>query len=455
MQERVDRDLVGRVEDARRGAARARRGAGEPQGREGVVVDGLEGERPDGRQVERLHGDVDALGVVQRVADRDAHVGIAEVRQRGTVAQHHVGVDDRLRVHDDVDALVGRPEQVVGLDELEALVHERRGVDRDLAAHRPGGVLEGLLDGDRGKLGTAAAAERAPARRQDEPLDGPGALAVEELVQRRVLGVHGDDPRAGRLRELHDELAADDERLLVGEREVDALAERRDRRAEAGGADERVQDEVGAGLDDEPDEPLRPCRTSPSVQASAARAPASASASAIRSTPCSRACATSVSHERSALRPTSSRSSRPRDDVERLRADRAGRSQDEKAASHGVSVASTDKARIRLPAGTHAVAAARPPGAGRDTARARPARTRHVRQARDGRPGRPRCGELRRRGPARQRLPPRVRERLPGGRHRRDRLRRAAATRGALRRALRLPPAPRQCGYGGETSSPG
>ncbi len=54
--------------------------------------------------------------------------------------------------------------------------------------------------------------------------------------------------------------------------------------------------------------PSAPFRTSPSVQASAARAPASASASAIRSTPCSRACATSVSHERSALRPTSSRS---------------------------------------------------------------------------------------------------------------------------------------------------
>ena len=61
----------------------------------------------------------------------------------------------------------------------------------------------------------------------------------------------------GRLRELRHELAADDERLLVGEREVDALAERRDGRAEAGRADERVEDEVGAGLDDEPDEPLR------------------------------------------------------------------------------------------------------------------------------------------------------------------------------------------------------
>ena len=43
----------------------------------------------------------------------------------------------------------------------------------------------------------------------------------------------------------HDELAADDQGLLVGQREVDALAERRHRRAEAGGADERVEHEVG------------------------------------------------------------------------------------------------------------------------------------------------------------------------------------------------------------------
>ena len=86
----------------------------------------------------------------------------------------------------------------------------------------------------------------------------PGALGGEQLVQRRVLGVDGDDLRAGRLGERHDELAADDERLLVGQREVDALAERRDRRPQAGRADERVEHEVGARLEHEPHEPLGP-----------------------------------------------------------------------------------------------------------------------------------------------------------------------------------------------------
>ena len=66
----------------------------------------------------------------------------------------------------------------------------------------------------------------------------------------------GQDLRARGLGELGDELAADDERLLVGQREVDALPQRRDRRAEAGRADQRVEHEVGAGLEHELDEPL-------------------------------------------------------------------------------------------------------------------------------------------------------------------------------------------------------
>ncbi len=67
----------------------------------------------------------------------------------------------------------------------------------------------------------------------------------------------GDQLRAGGLRKRADELAADDQRLLVGEREVDALAERRHRRPETGGADERVEHELRAGLDDQLDETLR------------------------------------------------------------------------------------------------------------------------------------------------------------------------------------------------------
>ena len=84
----MDGDLVGGVEHARRGAAGDRRLAGQAQARERLVVDRLEGQRADLGEVERPHRHVDALGVVQRVGDRHAHVGVAEVRERRAVAQH-------------------------------------------------------------------------------------------------------------------------------------------------------------------------------------------------------------------------------------------------------------------------------------------------------------------------------------------------------------------------------
>ena len=158
-------------------------------------------------------------------------------------------------------AVVRRAEQVVGLDHLEALVHQRRRVDRDLAAHRPRRVLERLLDRHGVQLRARAAAERAAGGGEHEPSIVPTRrLAGDQLVQRGVLGVDRDDLRAGRLGERHDQLAADDERLLVGEREVDPLGQRHDRRAEPGRADDRVQHEVGVRARDELDQALGPAR---------------------------------------------------------------------------------------------------------------------------------------------------------------------------------------------------
>ncbi len=88
------------------------------------------------------HVDRHPFGVVQGVGDRHPHVGIAEVGDRRAVVQRDQRVDQRLRVDDDLDPLVGDAEEVVRLDHLEALVHQRRRVDRDPAAHLPGRVGE-------------------------------------------------------------------------------------------------------------------------------------------------------------------------------------------------------------------------------------------------------------------------------------------------------------------------
>ena len=95
-------------------------------------------------EVEPRHRDVGALGEVERVGDRHAHVREPEVGELGAVVELDQRVDDRLRVHDDVDRGVGDAEQVMCLDHLEALVHQRRRVDRDPPAHLPGRVRERL-----------------------------------------------------------------------------------------------------------------------------------------------------------------------------------------------------------------------------------------------------------------------------------------------------------------------
>ena len=119
-------------------------------------------------------------------------------------------------VHEHPDPLVRKTEQVVGLDDFQPLVHQRGGVNGDLAAHLPGRVRERLLAGHRVQGG--AAAEGAAAGREHEPVHAAGALASDQLVERRVLGVHRDDlvsPLLG----AHHQGATDNQRLLVRQRQ--------------------------------------------------------------------------------------------------------------------------------------------------------------------------------------------------------------------------------------------
>ena len=147
VEERRDRDLVRRVERARvRPAALARRAREASSGKRSRSGGSNSSVKP-GREVEPRHRRRPALRVRERERDRNAHVRIAEMRESCAVAEADERVDDRRRMHDDLDPLVRKPEQVVRLDELETLVRERRGVDRDLGAHGPGRMRESLLHG--------------------------------------------------------------------------------------------------------------------------------------------------------------------------------------------------------------------------------------------------------------------------------------------------------------------
>ena len=68
---------------------------------------------------------------------------------------------------DDLDAIHRDAEQMMRFDRLQALVHQRRRVDGDLAAHPPRRVCQRFLDADGAQLLVGSAAERTARRRHD------------------------------------------------------------------------------------------------------------------------------------------------------------------------------------------------------------------------------------------------------------------------------------------------
>jgi hypothetical protein len=130
------------------------------------------------------------------------------------------------------------------LDQLEPLVRERRGVDRDLRAHVPRGMRQRVVGSDVQELVARAASERAAGCREHERVDGVDVALFQTLERRRVLAVDGKQSAAAAHLRGEREVARGDEALLVRKREVDAALERPQRRRKPGEPDDRVQHEV-------------------------------------------------------------------------------------------------------------------------------------------------------------------------------------------------------------------
>ena len=86
----------------RRSAWRARRSAGKRTGSGGSKVS-----RPTSAEIEARRRRRHPLRPAQGVGDRDAHVGLAELRQHRAVAERDQAVHDRLRMDQDVDPVLG------------------------------------------------------------------------------------------------------------------------------------------------------------------------------------------------------------------------------------------------------------------------------------------------------------------------------------------------------------
>lgn len=185
--------LVRRVVHRRVALARLRDVAREANGRERGVVEGQE--RPLHRvgEVEGRLRPRDALRPCQRVGDRQLHRrrrGLGDCRP---VGEGDHGVDNGLRVHGDVDKRRRDVEQQGGLNELETLVHQRRGVQRVHLPHRPRRVRRRLLRRDVPHLLAGAAAKRPARGGEHEARDLATVPGAQALGHGRVLGVHGHD----------------------------------------------------------------------------------------------------------------------------------------------------------------------------------------------------------------------------------------------------------------------
>ena len=111
------------------------------------------------------------------------------------VDEFHHGMNGGLRVDDDGYPISRDPEEMVRFDDFESLVHQGRGVDRDLSSHSPGRVIERILNGHRLELRFRVAEERTAGCSQHESFDIALARTVKTLVKCNVLAVYGEQAR--------------------------------------------------------------------------------------------------------------------------------------------------------------------------------------------------------------------------------------------------------------------
>ncbi len=215
-------------------------------------------------------------------------------------------------MQDHADAVAGHVEEPPRLHHLQALVHHRRRVDRHLRAHRPRRVAERLGGRDGAERGEIARAKRTAGGRQHEPLDRFRLLAREALEERRVLRIDRQNLRPRRPRRRRHERPADDEALLVGERDPLARAAPPRASTTARRPDERCHDNIGVGRGRDAIERLHPALDADAgARKASGEVARGASGSPITTTSGrnSRACASTASTLRCAARATTRRRS--------------------------------------------------------------------------------------------------------------------------------------------------
>ena len=179
--------------------------------------------------------------------DGKCHRRRAELGEHRAVGEFDDRVDDALRVHDGGALLGTEAEEALGLDQLEAFVGQRGGVDGYFGAHRPIGMFDGVGGGDGGEAVDGPVAERAAARGDRDAADGRVGVALEALENGAVFAVDREKFRAALRGGGEHVLAGENEDLFGSEGEVFASVKRGEGGFEAGGAHDGDEDDIGRG----------------------------------------------------------------------------------------------------------------------------------------------------------------------------------------------------------------
>ena len=141
-EKRCDGDLVGGIKDRGRNATCAHGFAGEPQAGETRFVDRRKFQSKTLGEVDGGIYSRHTRRVQQSVLNRKRHGRWTKLSEQGAVVEFDEAVDDALGVEHSRALFRPKSKEPLSLDELEAFVSERRGVDRDFWTHRPIGMLK-------------------------------------------------------------------------------------------------------------------------------------------------------------------------------------------------------------------------------------------------------------------------------------------------------------------------
>ena len=175
-----------------------------------------------GEQIERRQRVRQTLRISQRIGDRHPHVRNAELGQHGTVVKLNHGMNNALRVHDDLKVLDRHVKKPVRLNQLKTLVHHRGGVDRDFWTHFPVRVLERLDDADGPHALQRPVAKRPAGGRQQDTAQRRSLLILQDLKDGVVLAVNGDNSPPPPSVRTNDQLPRHHQGFLVRQRHVQA-----------------------------------------------------------------------------------------------------------------------------------------------------------------------------------------------------------------------------------------